>query len=108
MCGGWHRPDILGWDDGRLLEAVRAELRQAMGIAAEPVFHHIVRWDRAIPQYVLGHPEAVAWIEERAARHPGLFLGGNCYRGVALNDCTEQGQFLAGRVAAYLAAIPRR
>jgi oxygen-dependent protoporphyrinogen oxidase len=104
MSGGWHRPDIVGWDDARLLAAVRAELRGAMDITAEPVFHHIVRWDRAIPQYVLGHPETVAWIEERAARHPGLFLGGNCYRGVALNDCTEQAQVLAGRVSAYLAA----
>jgi oxygen-dependent protoporphyrinogen oxidase len=108
MCGGWHRPDIVGWDDARLLAAVRAELGLAMGITARPVFHHIVRWDRAIPQYVLGHPETVAWIEERAGHHPGLFLGGNCYRGVALNDCTEQAQVLAGRVAAYLEARPPR
>src|SRR5262249_9573217 len=51
MCGGWHRPEVVDWDDGRLLEAVRGELRSALGIAAEPAFHHVVRWDRAIPQY---------------------------------------------------------
>jgi oxygen-dependent protoporphyrinogen oxidase len=75
-----------------------------MGVRAEPVFHHVVRWDRAIPQYHLGHLERVARIEERAARHPGLFLGGNCYHGVALNDCVEQAGLLAGRVAAWLGA----
>jgi oxygen-dependent protoporphyrinogen oxidase len=103
MCGGWHRPEIVGWDDGRLLDAVRAELRLAMGIIAPPLFYSIIRWDRAIPQYHLGHLERVAWIEERAGRYPGLFLGGNAYYGVALNDCTEQAAQLAGRVARYLA-----
>ncbi len=104
LCGGWHRAEVADWSWSRLLEAVRAELAVTMGIRAEPVFHHVVRWDRAIPQYHLGHLERVAWIEERAARHPGLFLGGNCYHGVALNDCVEQAGLLAGRVADWLRA----
>jgi oxygen-dependent protoporphyrinogen oxidase len=104
MCGGWHRPEVVGWDDDQLLEAVRGELRLAMGITAPPRFHAIVRWDRAIPQYHLGHLERVAWIEERTARYPGLFLGGNAYHGVALNDCTEQGVLVARRVSGYLSA----
>jgi oxygen-dependent protoporphyrinogen oxidase len=103
MCGGWHRPEVVDWPDDRLLHAVRADLRVALGVVAEPIFHHIVRWDRAIPQYVVGHLERIARIEARAAQYPGLFLGGNCYRGVALNDCTEQAQLLAARVAAYVA-----
>jgi oxygen-dependent protoporphyrinogen oxidase len=98
MCGGWHRPEVVGWDDDRLLAAVRDDLRQAMGIVQPPIFHTIVRWDRAIPQYHLGHLERVARIEERAGRHPGLFLAGNAYHGVALNDCTEQAEILAQRV----------
>jgi oxygen-dependent protoporphyrinogen oxidase len=102
MCGGWHRPEVVGWDDARLLAAVRADLRRALGIVADPVFRHIVRWDRAIPQYQLGHLQRVAWVEARAARHPGLFLGGNAYHGIALNDCTEQAEQLAARVGRYL------
>jgi oxygen-dependent protoporphyrinogen oxidase len=104
LGGGWHRPEVVDWDEGRLLGAVRKELRLALGIVAEPIFRHVVRWDRAIPQYHLGHLERVARIEEQAGRHPGLFLGGNAYRGVALNDCTEQAALLAGRVAGYLGA----
>jgi oxygen-dependent protoporphyrinogen oxidase len=104
LAGGWHRPEVVDWDDARLLAAARAELRLALGVVADPAFHHVVRWDRAIPQYHLGHLERVARVEARAARHPGLFLGGNAYRGVALNDCTEQAALLAGRVAGYLAA----
>jgi oxygen-dependent protoporphyrinogen oxidase len=102
MCGGWHRAEVAGWPDDRLLSAVRQELHLAMNVQADPVFHHIVRWDRAIPQYHLGHSERVTWIAERLGRHAGLFLTGNAYHGVAMNDCTEQGSVVAGRVAAHL------
>jgi oxygen-dependent protoporphyrinogen oxidase len=104
MCGGWHRPEVVGWDDERLLASVRAELRLAMGIEAPPRFHTIIRWDRAIPQYHLGHLERVAWIENQVRRYPGLFLAGNAYHGVALNDCTEQAVAVAARVREYLSA----
>jgi oxygen-dependent protoporphyrinogen oxidase len=102
LAGGWHRADVAGWEDDRLLHAVRAELQLAMGIEAVPRFHHIARWERAIPQYLLGHAERVAWIENRVGRYPGLFLGGNAYHGVALNDCTERADALAACVDVFL------
>jgi protoporphyrinogen/coproporphyrinogen III oxidase len=102
MCGGWSRGEMVGWDDARLLAAVRAELRAALGMAAEPVFHRVIRWDRAIPQYHLGHLDRVARIDDLARCHPGLFLAGNAYRGVAMNDCTEQAVTLAAEVAQFL------
>lgn len=101
MCGGWQRGEMVDWDNAELVRAVRAELRQSMGIQAEPVFQEVVRWKPAIPQYHLGHLQRVAGIEERVARHPGLFLGGNCYRGVAMNDCVEQAGVLAERVSRF-------
>jgi oxygen-dependent protoporphyrinogen oxidase len=99
LCGGWNRPEIVDWTDEKLIAAVRAELRVAQGVIAEPAFVHIIRWDAAIPQYTLGHPERVDAIEDRIAQYPRLFLAGNAYRGVALNDCTERGEFVAGLVA---------
>jgi oxygen-dependent protoporphyrinogen oxidase len=103
MCGGWNRAEIVDWEDARLLGAIRAELGTAMGIEAAPLVHQIIRWNRAIPQYHLGHLERVAWIEQRLARYPGLFVGGNAYYGVSVNDCTEQAEVLAVRVRDYLA-----
>jgi oxygen-dependent protoporphyrinogen oxidase len=105
MCGGWNRPEMVDWDDERLADAVRGELRQAMHIEAAPVFRHIIRWPRAIPQYHLGHLERVAWIESRLARHPGLFVGGNAYHGIALNDCIEQAELLANRIERHLRRV---
>lgn len=101
MCGGWHRSEMLDWDDERLSQSARAELRQTMGIIAAPFFQEIIRWDRAIPQYHVGHLDRLAWLDERVGHHPGLFLAGNAYHGVSLNDCTEQGSILAGKVNSY-------
>jgi oxygen-dependent protoporphyrinogen oxidase len=102
MCGGWSRPEIVDWDDDRLLNAVYAELRAAMNIQAAPIFHSIIRWDKAIPQYTLGHLDRVARIQERAGKYGGLFLAGNGYYGVALNECTEQAEILAQKVCRFI------
>jgi len=102
MCGGWHRGDMVEWDDARLLQAVGKELNQAMGIEAQPIYHQVIRWPRAIPQYFVGHLDRVARIEGRLAEHPGLFVGGNAFRGVSLNDCTERAEILAKDINAYI------
>ena len=78
MCGGWNRPDIAGWDDDKLLTVVRAELRAAMGIQAQPIFHHITRWDRAIPQYHVGHLERVACDRGPRRRPSWIVPHGEC------------------------------
>lgn len=103
LCGGVNRADVFDLSDGELVKTVHAEMRAAMGVTGEPVFVKVVRWPRAIPQYVVGHVARVARIDAAAARHPGLFLTGNALRGIALGDCAEQGEVAAARVAAYLA-----
>jgi oxygen-dependent protoporphyrinogen oxidase len=103
LCGGVHRAEMVDWDDDTLARAVHAEIRAAMGVTGDPVFHRVVRWPAAIPQYVLGHLDRVARIEAAAAKHHGLFLTGNAYRGVAMGDCAEQGERVAARVLDFLA-----
>jgi oxygen-dependent protoporphyrinogen oxidase len=98
LCGGWNRPDIVDWDDTRLTAAVHAELARLLRIRASPQFSQLVRWDRAIPQYFVGHLDRVGRIEAGVARHHGLFVGGNSYRGVSLPDCVEQAGLLAERM----------
>ena len=73
-----------------------------MGVTGPPVFRHIVRWPNALPQYHVGHLARVARIEQEAAKWPGLFLGGNAFRGVAINDQTEDAERIAAAVAVDL------
>jgi protoporphyrinogen/coproporphyrinogen III oxidase len=95
LCGGVQRQEMVDWDDDRLAKAVYEELKLAQGVRGEPVFRHIVRWPRAIPQYLIGHSERVERIEARNAKYPNLHLTGNAFKGVAMNDCVEQGDRIA-------------
>ena len=69
------------------IEAIREDLRQLMGITAEPEFalHH--QWPASMPQYGVGHAHRIAELELRVATIPGLHLAGNAYQGVGIPDC---------------------
>jgi oxygen-dependent protoporphyrinogen oxidase len=92
LCGGVRRAEMLDWDDATLLQAVHQEMVQVLRVRAAPVFHRIIRWPRAIPQYVVGHLQRLTRIEAHLRRWPGLFLSGNAYRGIALSDCAEEAE----------------
>lgn len=102
MAGGARQPDILERSDEELISITKTELKYTMGITAEPDFINIFRWPYAIPQYTLGHPARLQQIEEALASYPGIFLTGNAYRGIGINDCVESAQRVSDKVVAYL------
>jgi oxygen-dependent protoporphyrinogen oxidase len=87
--------EVAGVSDAELVAMARGELAATLGIFAEPLLTRLYRWDKAMPRYALGHPARVAAIQERVARHPGLFLAGASYRGVGIPDCIDSGQAAA-------------
>lgn len=91
FVGGPHSQHLLENDDAGIVELVRAEWRDMLGIAAEPVLARVYRWTRGMPQYTLGHLDRVASLEAGQTRHPGLFLAGGSYRGVGIGDCIDSG-----------------
>jgi oxygen-dependent protoporphyrinogen oxidase len=78
----------MDYDDARLLDMVRDELRDIMGVDAAPIFQRIYRWPNANPQYDTGHLGRVARIE--AALPRGVYVTGGAYRGVGMPDCVYQ------------------
>jgi oxygen-dependent protoporphyrinogen oxidase len=88
--GGSRSPETMTYDDGKLLEVVREQLREALGIETAPLVHRIYRWHRANPQYDVNHLDLVTEIE--AAMPPGVHVTGSAFRGVGLPDCVHQAQ----------------
>jgi oxygen-dependent protoporphyrinogen oxidase len=87
MVGGARSPHLAELPDDQLLEKVLSDLRDIMGLAAEPSFAKIYRHKRAIPQYLVGHADRLDAIGAELKPFPGLVLTGNAFRGVSLNDC---------------------
>jgi oxygen-dependent protoporphyrinogen oxidase len=91
FLGGSHDPEVLQIPDEEILRIVRVELRQILGLTAEPLFSRIYRWERSMAQYEIGHLERVAEIERLRVGLPGLALAGNAYRGIGVPDCIKSG-----------------
>ncbi len=99
MVGGAKRPDLVSQDEAALVSLAREELRELAGVTAEPTLTEVIRWPRGIPQYNVGHLDRVAAIDHAAARHPGLHLTGNAYKGVGIVDCIRNAALLAASLA---------
>lgn len=98
MVGGWRNGWAVSLEDEELEEIASTMLEKAVGKRGRARFRRCVRHTKAIPLYLLGHGRRLTAVEERLARYPGLYLTGNAYRGVALNDCTREAVRIARRV----------
>ena len=100
FLGGMRSPADGQAELEQILPRVLSDLGPLLGLRGAPVFTHHQRWQRAIPQYELGHGEAVTAAANIEASLPGLYLTGQWRAGVSLGDCLAQGQQAAARIAA--------
>jgi protoporphyrinogen/coproporphyrinogen III oxidase len=100
FLGGSRDESILQLPDDEILRVVRQELRQILGLVAEPLFSRIYRWRWAMAQYNVGHLERLERIERLRQQIPGLALTGNGYRGIGVPDCIRSGEEAAEQVLA--------
>ncbi len=102
FIGGSRQPEMAQFDQARLMATVTSELRALLGVNGEPVFSRVISWERAIPQYKIGHLSMVEQIVDFERRHPGLFISGNFRGGIAVSDCVISSDRVATQVSEYL------
>jgi oxygen-dependent protoporphyrinogen oxidase len=100
FLGGMKNEALLAEPDDVLVATVRRELKEILGIEAEPEHMLVSRWRRAMAQYAVGHQERVGRIAERVAALPALRLAGNAYDGIGVSDCIRLGRLAARELAA--------
>ena len=100
IAGGSVDPEFARLDEEQALAAVRRDLRLTMGITARPLLAQRIPIARAIPQYELGHGQSVKEAMTAVRSVPGLFLAGNAYFGVAVNDCVRDSRRVAQEITA--------
>ncbi len=92
FIGGYRGQHRIGLPDDELVALTMRELKRLMGISAPPRFTRVLRYERAMPQYHLGHLARVERIEARVKQQPRLVLAGNAYRGVGIPDAVRSGE----------------
>lgn len=104
FVGGSKDTSLLSASDEEMVKTVRQELKDIMGIDAEPVLTRVFRWMNSMPQYTIGHEERIAWIDERVGSHPGFYLVGSAYHGIGISDSIRYGEIVAKKVLHHIGA----
>jgi oxygen-dependent protoporphyrinogen oxidase len=103
FVAGKDAEDVWQIADDQLIEIVRNELQEILGLRAAPLFARVYRWKSAMAQYSIGHLDRLDRIERLRQQLPGLALAGNAYRGIGVPDCIRSGRDAAIQLAKTLA-----
>ncbi|MBF0517034.1 MAG: protoporphyrinogen oxidase [Nitrospirae bacterium] len=89
MLGGARALDIAALNDEKIIGTVFSELSDIIKVQGTPEMVKIFRHERAIPQYNKGHAALLDSVNKSLKAHEGLYLHGNSYAGISVNDCIE-------------------
>ena len=98
FVGRAGQEDEIPWDQAGLERIAREELALTLNIIAEPSLTRIFRWEKAMPQYNVGHLARLSRIDSVLESFPRLALAGNGYRGIGIPDCIHSGQVAAEKI----------
>jgi oxygen-dependent protoporphyrinogen oxidase len=88
------------WNEPDLLALAHEELELTLGIKTDALVARVFMWEKAMPQYNLGHPALLKRIDAALEQHPGLALAGNGYHGIGIPDCIHSAELAVARVMA--------
>jgi oxygen-dependent protoporphyrinogen oxidase len=99
FVGGTTNPQAVTRSKEELSALVHREITPLLDIKEAPVFSSVNIYQRAIPQYTLGHTDRLAALSALWAKYPGLWLTGNYFRGPAIGACVEQALAVSEEIA---------
>lgn len=101
FIGGMRQPELVSRNDKEICKLVLDDLRDIMQLEGQPDVFKIKRWQKAIPQYELGHQKCIDAVEKFETEHPGMFISGNFRSGISVGDCIIQSETVAQRVLEF-------
>jgi oxygen-dependent protoporphyrinogen oxidase len=105
MIGGALQKELALMDEKAIVAIIRDELRDILGIDAEPELVKVFKHEKAIPQYPVGHAERVERIMKNLEDHPGLYMTGNSFKGIAIKDCARNSKALSREIIEYMKGL---
>ncbi len=88
FVGGVNNKSVIANKEEAIAKAKKS-FEKHMQISGEASFQSHYLYERAIPQFKLGHYKLMNKIDAVEKQHPGLRISGNWRTGVAIGDCVE-------------------
>jgi oxygen-dependent protoporphyrinogen oxidase len=102
FLGGLRDESVLSLSNAEILATVRRELKEIVGLEAEPRAERVYRWNRSMAQYGPGHLARVQRIKDASKQLRQFALAGNAYQGIGVPDCIASGTQAAADVLEQL------
>ncbi|MGB2670129.1 MAG: protoporphyrinogen oxidase [Candidatus Acidiferrum sp.] len=100
FIGGATDPAAVSLPAADIVALVHRELALILSIGQPPVFANVQLYERALPQYNLGHLDRTARPSEFGSRCQNLWFAGNYLRGPAIGACIERSLAVAEEIRA--------
>ena len=99
--------EVLELGDAELCADLRrTEIGSILGcIGRARADKRVHRCGQALPQYVLGHLDKLAALDEGMGGLPGVFLTGAAFRGVGLPDCIKQAALASKKAMDFVTIV---
>lgn len=105
FAGGALQPDVFELTDEQIECLMWEDLHTYLGLKSVPLLSLITRYQRAMPQYSIGHLERVNGIRAKLGCYPGIAVAGSAFEGVGIPDCIASGQKAAESVVQLLRSM---
>lgn len=105
FVGGSRNPEFVQEERTPLLNKVKKEFEALMGITGTPIFSSERFWEKAIPQYNLGHIEHERFFDDFEKRNFGLFISGNFRGGISIGDCIKNADLVSNKIFENLKGV---
>lgn len=102
FVGGARNPELALLPKEKLQNIVHDELVNLIGATSAPDFVHFTRWEKAIPQYNIGHLDRMAVLEKFENEHEGFYFCANYRGGISVGDCVKSADEVAQKAEEIL------
>ena len=107
FLGGATDPELVQKPEDEIAAIANIENQHILQIIGEPLMSATWKYDKALPQYNLGHGHVIERVREAQAQVPGVFFSGNYLEGPAIGKCVEQALRTADQVCERVPALAK-
>jgi oxygen-dependent protoporphyrinogen oxidase len=104
FIGGATDPQAAALSTEEITAIVHREIAPILAISSQPTFTNVEIYQRALPQYNIGHAARIANLERESSALLNLKLVGNYLRGPAIGACIEQAIAVADEIRSAVSA----
>jgi len=87
--GGMRSPELAALAQEEITPLVLKDLARLLGVSGKPVYSHMTKWKRGIPQYNLGYGQFIEAFKNIEETFPSVALVGSYRGGVGVSNCIE-------------------